>query len=60
MRGIMTARTKPLNVIPAVEVASLSAIKSYETPAPRSTVKLIDKDNVAQLVELLHSEAKVI
>ncbi len=60
MRGIMSARTKPLNVIEAIEVDELSRIKVYDTPAPRGTVKLVDKDNVAQLVELLHSEAKVI
>ena len=60
MRGIMSARSKPLTVIAAVDVPQLSAIKSYETPAPRGAVKLIDKDQVSQLVEFLHNEAKVI
>src|SRR5690606_375138 len=60
MRGIMSARTKPLNVIPAVDVPMLSHINQYETPAPRGAVKLIDQDNITQLVELLHTEAKVI
>lgn len=60
MRGIMGARSKPLNVIPAVETPTLSTITSYETPAPRSAVKLIDKEDVNKLVELLHTEAKVI
>ena len=32
----------------------------FEKPEPRSSVTLIDKDNVDELVRLLHEEAKVI
>jgi len=60
MRGIMGARTKPLHVVEAVAVDELSVIKHYETPAPKSAVKWIDKDEVGRLVDLLHSEAKVV
>jgi len=60
MRGIMSARTKPLNVIEAVDVKTFSEVLSYETPAPRGQVKLVPADDVAQLVELLHTEAKII
>lgn len=60
MRGIMSARSKPLEVIAAVDVPALSYITHFDTPPARGKVKLVDKDNVAQLVELLHSEAKVI
>lgn len=60
MRGIMSARTKPLNVIEPVEVKTFSEVLSYETPAPRGQVKLISADDTAKLVELLHDEAKVI
>lgn len=60
MRGIMTARTKPLQVVDAIDVPVLSKISHYDTPAPRGQVKLIDKADIAQLVQLLHSEAKVI
>jgi electron transfer flavoprotein beta subunit len=60
MRGIMSARTKPLNVIEAVEVKTLSEITGFETPAPRGAVKLVPADDVAKLVDLLHSEARVI
>ena len=59
MRGIMSARTKPLTVVDAVEVSSLQEIVKFETPAPRGAVKLVDAGNPDQLVELLHSEAKV-
>src|SRR6201992_3270592 len=60
MRGIMSARTKPLAVIEPVEVKNLSEVISYETPAPRSQVKLVPADDAAKLVDLLHDEAKVI
>jgi len=60
MRGIMSARTKPLQVIEAAATEQLSKINQYQTPAPRSAVKMIDADDVKGLVGLLHSEAKVI
>ncbi|MFV0305330.1 MAG: electron transfer flavoprotein subunit beta/FixA family protein [Moheibacter sp.] len=60
MRGIMAARTKPLNVVEAEQTSSNMKVVGYEKPAERGNVKLIDKDNVAELVKLLHEEAKVI
>ncbi|MEN5196801.1 electron transfer flavoprotein subunit beta/FixA family protein [Sphingobacterium faecium] len=60
MRGIMTARTKPLDVIEPIEVAQLSRIVKYETPEPRGAVTLVDASDVEKLVALLHEKAKVI
>ncbi|MCY1561416.1 hypothetical protein D9M68_986720 [compost metagenome] len=60
MRGIMSARTKPLQVIPAQELTTLSTITRFETPAPRGTVKLIPAEQAEELIALLHNEAKVI
>ncbi len=60
MRGIMAARTKPLTVIPAVGVEPLTNFESYTLPAPKSACKIIDPDNMDELVNLLHNEAKVI
>lgn len=60
MRGIMSARTKPLAIIEAVDVKTFSEVLSYETPAPRGQVKLVPADKVSDLVELLHTEAKII
>jgi electron transfer flavoprotein beta subunit len=60
MRGIMSARTKPLVIVEPVEVKTNSEIISYETPAPRGQVKLVAADDAAKLIELLHTEAKVI
>src|SRR5690606_13883693 len=36
MRGIMAARTKPLKVVPAADIQSLSSIVSYELPPAKS------------------------
>lgn len=60
MRGIMAARTKPLQVVPAASVDVLSEVISYEVPPAKSACKYIEADNMDELVELLHNEAKVI
>jgi len=60
MRGIMMARKKPLNVVPAIDSDTSSKIISFEKPPARGACKLIDADNVDELINLLHTEAKVI
>jgi electron transfer flavoprotein beta subunit len=60
MRGIMSARTKPLIVVEPVEVPQLTAIAGFDKPRPRGQVNLVPNDQVDKLVELLHTEAKVI
>lgn len=60
MRGIMAARTKPLKVAEPVAVEPLTAVVSYELPPAKAGVKLVAPDNVAELVRLLHEEAKAI
>ena len=60
MRGIMTARTKALTVLEPIEVSVNTKATKFEKPAPRSAVKLIAADNLDELINLLHNEAKVI
>lgn len=60
MRGIMSARTKPLQVVEPVAAEKLASFTSFEMPAPRGNVKLISADEPAKLVEALNAEAKVI
>ncbi len=60
MRGIMAARTKPLAVVPASSTDALSSTKSFALSAGRTTCKMIGEDNMDELVNLLHTEAKVI
>jgi electron transfer flavoprotein beta subunit len=59
MKGIMGARTKPLKVVEPVAVDALTSVAAFELPAPKSGVKLVDAENVGELVRLLHEEAKV-
>jgi len=60
MRGIMAARTKPLKVVEPVAVEALTSIAGFELPPAKAGVKLVPADNVAELVRLLHEEAKAI
>lgn len=60
MRGIMSAKTKPLKVVEAKAVNGSVKLKKFELPAPKSAVKMIPADNVAELVKLLKTEAKVL
>jgi electron transfer flavoprotein beta subunit len=60
MRGIMMARKKPMQIVEATSTHAATSIESYEKPAPKGAVTLIDADNVDELINLLHNEAKVI
>ena len=60
MRGIMTARTKPLSVVEPVDATQTTQAVKFEKPAPKSAVKMISADNLDELISLLHNEAKVI
>jgi len=61
MRGIMTARTKPLKVAEAVAFDNGSAgVKGYENPPAKSAIKMIDPENAEELIDLLANEAKVL
>jgi electron transfer flavoprotein beta subunit len=60
MRGIMAARTKPLNVVEPVAVNALTEIVAYDLPPAKTGVKLFTIDQMDELVEALHNDAKVI
>lgn len=60
MRGIMAARTKPLTIVPAANPSSLTTADSYVPVEGRKAVKMVDANNMDELVAMLHSEAKVI
>jgi electron transfer flavoprotein beta subunit len=60
MRGIMSARTKPLKVVEPVAVDSGVKLQQFELPPPKGSVKMISADNVQELVTLLKNEAKVL
>ena len=60
MRGIMSAKTKPLQVIAPVPSENLAQFVAFRVPASKSAVKMVDPSNMDELVRLLHEEAKVI
>jgi electron transfer flavoprotein beta subunit len=60
MRGIMAARTKPLQVLAPTVTEALTSYVTFASPQAKSSVKLIDPNNMDELVSLLHNEAKVI
>jgi len=60
MRGIMSARTKPLIVREPSPVKETESLISFESPKPRGQVQLVKSEDAEQLMQLLHSEAKVI
>jgi electron transfer flavoprotein beta subunit len=61
MRGIMTARSKPLKVVDPIAFTSVSAkVTNYDNPPEKGSVKLIDAENAEQLIDLLANEAKVL
>lgn len=60
MRGIMMARQKPLTILEPVDATKETASVKFEKPAPKGSVKLVSADNLDELVNLLHNEAKVI
>jgi electron transfer flavoprotein beta subunit len=59
MKGIMSARTKPLKVVEPVATQPLTAIVSFELPPAKAGVKLVPADQPEELVRLLHEEARV-
>jgi electron transfer flavoprotein beta subunit len=60
MRGIMTARSKALTIVEPIDAPVNTKAVQFEKPAPRSAVHLISSDNLDELIDLLHNEAKVI
>jgi len=60
MRGIMMARKKPLQVVAATDAESFTSYQAFTMPEPKAPCKMVDADNVKELVNLLQNEAKVL
>ena len=60
MRGIMMARKKQLEVIPAIDASNHTNSIEFEKPKLKGEVTLVSSDNLDELINLLHKEAKVI
>jgi len=59
MRGIMQARSKPMEVVEYTEEYDDVSYQSYELPAAKGGVKLIDASNAEELIDLLRTEKKL-
>lgn len=60
MKSIMMSKRKPVEVVAATDTESKVEIVHYETPPPKSGVKLFEMDNLEELVKILRDEEKVI
>ncbi|MFT2008739.1 electron transfer flavoprotein subunit beta/FixA family protein [Pontibacter sp. 13R65] len=60
MRGIMTARTKPLKVVEPIGGEPKTEYTNFSKPEKKSGVRMIDAENAGELISLLRNEAKVL
>ncbi len=60
MRGIMQARTKSLSIVEPEATEQKIKLVGFTKPASRSAVKLVDPNNIKELVRMLREEAKAI
>jgi electron transfer flavoprotein beta subunit len=60
MRGIMTARKKPLEVKEAASDEQKTTTVGYELPPAKGAVKMISPDNLDELVKALKNDVNVI
>ena len=60
MRGIMAARSKPNTVVNPSDLANLVQLVKFEAPVQKSGCQFIDASEAEKLIEILHSERKLI
>lgn len=60
MRGIMTARSKPLHVVVPIDISPRTQVVTFEKTQPRSSCVMIDKNKSEELIRLLCEEACLI
>lgn len=60
MRGVMAARTKPFEIVPASNVQPLTEYIHFDLPQPKGKCKMIPADQIDELIHVLHQEIKAI
>ncbi len=60
MKGIMSARTKPLVEKEPVSEANFAHYAQFESPAAKQSVRLINPEQPEELINILRNELKVI
>jgi electron transfer flavoprotein beta subunit len=56
----MMARKKPLTVVESTNTEQKTRSISFEKPPAKSAIKMVDAENIDELISLLHNEAKVL
>ncbi len=60
MRGVMSARTKPLKVVQGASADAYTQTTVYEYPEPKGSCKFFQPDETDRLADALRKEAKAI
>ena len=60
MRGIMSARTKPLQVVESSGDYATTGVVRFSLPPAKGDCVMVDAENPAELVRLLREEAIII
>jgi len=60
MRGIMMAKKKPLAVVTAEGADDKEKVTEYKVVPKDRSIKMVDPENMMELVRMLHEESKVI
>ena len=60
MRGIMMARKKPLTAVEPTGEDKMTDFVKFDKPEVKAACKMVSADNVGELIDLLHNEAKAI
>jgi len=60
MRGIMSSRSKPLNIINPFNYSSKIEYLNFSLPKKKDSVKIIDSNNLEELIDSLKNNLKVI
>ncbi len=60
MRGIMMSKRKPIEVVEPGDASARVNVSQYSKPQGKSSVKMVDPENMDELVRLLQEEAKVL
>ena len=60
MRGIMTARTKPIKTMEPAAIEAGTEVISFEPPKKKAGVVMIDAANAGELINILHNKEKLI
>jgi electron transfer flavoprotein beta subunit len=60
MRGIMMARSKPLEVVAAATADPSTAIQAFELPQAKAACKMVKEEDAKEVIRLLREEAKAL